>query len=73
MATVEEAQAVSEKLIAQTKPSHTITDNMQHAVQDDGSSARAAKVAQVLLKNFEQSRDALRQALREPSPSGNKP
>ncbi len=73
MATVEDAQAASERLTAQTMPSHTITDNMQHAVQRDGSSARGAKLARVLLKNFEQSRDALRQALREPSPSGDKP
>jgi hypothetical protein len=73
MATVEEVQDASESLKPQTMPSHTITDNMQHAVQHDGSSARAAKVAQTLLKNFEQSRDALRQALREPSPSSDKP
>jgi hypothetical protein len=73
MATVEEAQAVSQKFIAQGIPSRTITDNIQHAVQQDRSPARAAKVAQVLLKNFEQSRDALRQALREPNPSRDKP
>jgi hypothetical protein len=63
MATVEEAQAVSERLTPQVLPSYTITDNMQHAVQHDRSPARIAKLAQILLKNFEQSRDSLRKAL----------
>jgi hypothetical protein len=60
MPTVEEAQAVSQKLLAQGIPSRIIMDNMQHVVQHD---PRAAQLAQILLKNFEQSRDALRKAL----------
>jgi hypothetical protein len=63
MATVDEAIAASEKLVPQPIVSYTITSNMQHALQHDRSPARVAKLAQALLKNFEQSRDALRQAL----------
>ncbi len=60
MATVEDARAASENLVSQDMPSRTIMDNMQHVVQHD---SRAAQLAQTLLKNFEQSRDALRKAL----------
>jgi len=63
MATIDEAGAASEKRIAQVMPGRTIADNMQHAVQHDRSPARVAHLAQILLKNFEQSRDALRKAL----------
>ena len=49
--------------IAQVMPSHTIMANMQHAVQRDRSPARIAQLAQILLKNFEQSRDSIRKAL----------
>jgi hypothetical protein len=63
MATIEEARAASEKRIAQVMPGHTIMDNMQHAVERDRSPARVAKLAQTLLRNFQQSRDALRKAL----------
>jgi hypothetical protein len=44
-------------------PGHTIMANMQHAVQRDRSPARVAQLAQILLKNFEQSRNSLRRAL----------
>src|SRR6266478_2096544 len=64
-ATVEEARATSERLTATMLPSITMRDNMQHSVQQDRSSARVAKLAQLLLKDFEQSRDSLRQALGE--------
>jgi hypothetical protein len=63
MATVAEAELASEKLIPQGLPGHTIADNMQHAIQDDRSPVRVEKLAQILLENFEQSRDALRKAL----------
>jgi hypothetical protein len=63
MATIEEARAASEKRIAQVMPGHTIMANMQHAVQRDRSPARVAQLAQILLKNFEQSRNSLRKAL----------
>ena len=67
MATVEEAEVVSQKLITQGIPSRTIMDNMQHVVQHDPSVGR---LAQILLKNFEQSRDALRKALGGPTTFG---
>ncbi len=63
MATIEEARAALEKRIAQVMPGHTIMANMQHAVQRDRSPARVAQLAQILLKNFEQSRNSLRKAL----------
>ena len=62
-ATVEEAMAASERLTAQVMPSHTITVNMQHTAEHDRSPARVAKVVQTLLKQFEESRDALRKAI----------
>ncbi len=62
-ASMEEARASSEKLTAAIMPSLTIRDNMQHAVQDNPSPADVAKLAQTLLKSFEESRDALRKAL----------
>src|SRR6267143_4485948 len=68
MATVEEA--VSQKLITQGIPSRTIMDNMQHVAQHDPS---AGRLAQILLKNFEQSRDALRKALGGPTIFGDQP
>jgi hypothetical protein len=67
MATVEEAEGVSQKLITQGIPSRTIMDNMQHVVQHDPS---AGRLSQILLKNFEQSRDALRKALDGPTTFG---
>ncbi|PYT94544.1 MAG: hypothetical protein DMG36_04350 [Acidobacteria bacterium] len=73
MATVEEAQAVSQKFIVQGIPSRTITDNIQHAVQQDRSPARVAKLAQILLRQFEESRDSLRKALSGPFPSTDQP
>jgi hypothetical protein len=62
-AAVEEAMAISQKHIAANLPGHTITVNMQHAVQSGRSPARVAKLAQILVKDFEQSRDSLRGAL----------
>lgn len=62
-ATVEEAMAAGEMLTAQGMPSYDITVNMQHAVEHDRSPARVAKMAQILLKQFEESRNALRKAL----------
>jgi hypothetical protein len=73
MVTVEEAQAISLKLTAQRLPSLTITDNMQHAVQRDRSPASVARLAEILLKQFEESRESLRQALSRPSPSADQP
>ena len=70
MATKDEASAATEKLTAQRLPSLTITDNMQHAIEHDRSPARVAKLAQILLKDFEQSRDALRKALGGPTAFG---
>jgi hypothetical protein len=63
MATVEEAESVSERLIAQGMPSHTITVNMQRAAQEDLSAKSVAILARVLLKEFTRSRDVLRRAL----------
>jgi hypothetical protein len=62
-ATLKEAKATSEKFTAETLPSYAIADTMRHAVQSDRSPARVTKLAQTLLKSFEQSRDSLRQAL----------
>ena len=45
----------------------TIMHKMQHVVQHDPS---AGRLAQILLKNFEQSRDALRKALGGPTTFG---
>jgi hypothetical protein len=73
MATAEEAMAASEKFTAQVVPSRTITVNMQHAVELNRSPAQVAKLAQNLLKQFEESRESLRQALSRPSPSADKP
>jgi hypothetical protein len=72
-ATVEEAKAASEKLIAQGIPSHTITNNMQRLAQENRPTTRVAKLAQTLLKSFEQSRDSLRQALIGLTPSADRP
>jgi len=72
-ATIEEARVASESLTAAFVPSLTLRDDMQHAVQDDSSPARVAKLAQILLKQFEESRDALRKALSGTPPSADQP
>jgi len=59
MATLEEAMAASDKLIPPGIPSLHITTNMQ----SKSSSAEAARMAQILLKSFQQSCGALRKAL----------
>lgn len=73
MATVAEAQLASEKLIPQGLPGYTIADNMQHAIQDDRSPVRVAKLAQILLRSFEQSRNSLRNALGGSATSADQP
>jgi hypothetical protein len=62
-ATIEDAKAVSESFTAAMLPGRTITDNMQHAIQHDYSLAQVSRLAQALVRDFQQSRDALRQAL----------
>lgn len=61
--TVEEARTASEAFMAGTLPSRTIDANMQHEIRENRPLASVARAAQALLKNFEQSRDSLRQAL----------
>jgi hypothetical protein len=63
MATRDEAIAASEKFVPQPILSYTITSNMQQAIEHDRSPTRVAKLVENLLKNFEQSRNALHQAL----------
>jgi len=65
---IAEAKAASEQLTAEVIPGLALRDNMQHAVQDDSPPAGVAKLAQILLKQFQESRDALRKALSRPPP-----
>jgi hypothetical protein len=70
-ATVEDAKALSESFSASMLPGQTITGNMQHAIQHDLSPAQVSRLAQALLNDFQQSRDALLHALGGSSTSSN--
>jgi len=70
-ATVEAAKAASEMVIMQTMPGRTIANNMQRAAQQTRPAVDAAHLAQTLLKEFTQARDALRQSLEGSTTSSN--